>query len=138
MKRPLAYITASWGVDPTEITENAAKYSASAFTALITITHVMSAAQKYFFWYFCQRSAIVSFPIMKSIVFITPADICTVVYQKYLNIGLYEIGIALAMGLFMVLGTMAGKKIIEKMVKEKFTTFVTILLGAIGILTMIN
>ena len=27
MKRPLAYITACWGVDPTENTEIAAKYS---------------------------------------------------------------------------------------------------------------
>lgn len=27
MKRPLAYITASWGIDPTENTEIAAKYS---------------------------------------------------------------------------------------------------------------
>jgi hypothetical protein len=33
MKRPLAYITASWGVDPTENTEIAAKYSRNVFDA---------------------------------------------------------------------------------------------------------
>ena len=33
MKRPLAYITASWGVDPTENTEFAAKYSRKVFDA---------------------------------------------------------------------------------------------------------
>ena len=33
MKRPLAYITASWGVDPTENTEIAAKYSRKVFDA---------------------------------------------------------------------------------------------------------
>lgn len=33
MKRPLAYITASWGVDPTENTEIAAKYSRKVYDA---------------------------------------------------------------------------------------------------------
>ena len=33
MKRPLAYITASWGIDPTENTEIAAKYSRKVFDA---------------------------------------------------------------------------------------------------------
>jgi len=33
MKRPLAYITASWGSDPTENTEIAAKYSRKVFDA---------------------------------------------------------------------------------------------------------
>ena len=33
MKRPLAYITASWGFDPTENTEIAAKYSRKVYDA---------------------------------------------------------------------------------------------------------
>ncbi len=33
MKRPLAYITASWGSDPTENAEFAAKFSRKVFEA---------------------------------------------------------------------------------------------------------
>lgn len=62
----------------------------------------------------------------------------TIIYQKYLDIGLAEVIIALMMGVFMVLGTKAGKKVIEKMDKAKFTSFVTILLGIIGITMMIT
>lgn len=39
MKRPLAYITASWGVDPTENTEIAAKYS-KKYLMLATVRYV--------------------------------------------------------------------------------------------------
>lgn len=62
----------------------------------------------------------------------------TIVYQKYLDIGLTEMIIAMLMGVFMILGTIAGKKLIEKMDKDKFTTFVTILLAVIGIIMMIT
>lgn len=62
----------------------------------------------------------------------------TIIYQKYVNIGITEVGLALGMGVFMVLGTMAGKKIIEKMDREKFTVFVTVLLGVIGIIMIIT
>lgn len=62
----------------------------------------------------------------------------TAIYQKYIDIGLLEIGVAGAMGIFMVLGTFSGKYIIEKMDKEKFTTFVTVLLAAIGAIMIIT
>lgn len=60
----------------------------------------------------------------------------TVVYQRYLNISLSDVVIAAVMGIFMILGTLTGKKIIENMEREKFTAYVTILLGLLGI-TMI-
>jgi len=56
----------------------------------------------------------------------------TIIYQKYVGIGIAEVGLSMAMGLFMLLGTMAGKRVIEKMDKEKFAVFVTVLLGVIG------
>ncbi|MBU4438549.1 MAG: sulfite exporter TauE/SafE family protein [Firmicutes bacterium] len=62
----------------------------------------------------------------------------TIIYQKYLAIGFTEIIISLLMGVFMILGTKAGKKLIEKMDKDKFTTFVTLLLGIIGIMMVIT
>jgi len=61
----------------------------------------------------------------------------TIIYQKYLAIGFTEIIISLLMGVFMILGTKAGKNLIEKMDKDKFTTFVSLLLGIIGIIMMI-
>jgi uncharacterized membrane protein YfcA/uncharacterized membrane protein YkvA (DUF1232 family) len=62
----------------------------------------------------------------------------TIIYQKYVDIGLTEVGVALGMGVFMVLVTMAGKKVIEKMDREKVTAFVTVLLGVIGIIMIIT
>lgn len=56
----------------------------------------------------------------------------TVVYQKYLDIGLYAIGISLFMGFAMILGTWVGKRIIDKISKEKFVKFVGILMTVIG------
>ena len=56
----------------------------------------------------------------------------TIIYQKYLGIGFYELGIGLFMGFAMILGTWAGKKIIDKMQKEKFIKFVGILMTIIG------
>ncbi|QCX34278.1 sulfite exporter TauE/SafE family protein [Caloramator sp. E03] len=61
----------------------------------------------------------------------------TVIYQRYLGIGLYALGIGLFMGIAMITGTWAGKKVIEKMPKEKFVKFVGILLTLIGLQMMI-
>lgn len=62
----------------------------------------------------------------------------TVIYQKYIDIGLLEIGMAGAIGVFMVLGTFCGKRMIEKMEKERFTTLVTVLLAVLGIIMLIK
>lgn len=61
----------------------------------------------------------------------------TVVYQKYLGVGLYALGIGLFMGVAMIAGTWAGKKVIDKMSKEKFVKFVGILLLVIGLQMLI-
>ena len=57
----------------------------------------------------------------------------TIVYQKYLGMGLKELGIGLFMGFAMILGTWFGKRTIEKLPKETFIRFVGILLILIGI-----
>lgn len=57
----------------------------------------------------------------------------TIVYQKYLGIGLKAIEIGLFMGVAMILGTWAGKKIIDKMPKDIFIKFVGILLVLVGL-----
>lgn len=62
----------------------------------------------------------------------------TIIYQKYLSIGFYTIGIGLFMGFAMILGTLAGKKIIDKMPKEKFIKFVGILMTVIGLQMLIS
>jgi Predicted permeases len=62
----------------------------------------------------------------------------TIIYQKYLSIGFYTIGIGLFMGFAMILGTLAGKKIIDKMPKEKFVKFVGILMTVIGLQMLIS
>ncbi|KXG74677.1 TSUP family transporter [Thermotalea metallivorans] len=61
----------------------------------------------------------------------------TIVYQKYLGIGLYALGIGLFMGVAMIAGTWTGKKVIEKMPKEKFVKFVGVLLAVIGLQMLI-
>ncbi len=61
----------------------------------------------------------------------------TVIYQRYLGIELYVLGIGLFMGIAMIAGTWAGKKVIDKMPKEKFVKFVGILLTLIGLQMMI-
>lgn len=60
-----------------------------------------------------------------------------IVYQKYLGIGIKELGIGLFMGAAMIIGTWAGKMIIEKMPKEKFIDFVGILLCLVGLQMLI-
>ncbi|AWK53141.1 sulfite exporter TauE/SafE family protein [Clostridium beijerinckii] len=62
----------------------------------------------------------------------------TIIYQKYLGIGFYTIGIGLFMGFAMILGTWAGKKIIDKMQKERFIKFVGILMTVIGLQMLIS
>lgn len=61
----------------------------------------------------------------------------TIVYQKYLGIGLYALGIGLFMGVAMIAGTWAGKKAIDRMPKEKFVKFVGVLLAVIGLQMLI-
>ena len=61
----------------------------------------------------------------------------TIVYQKYLGIGLYALGIGLFMGVAMIVGTWAGKKAIDRMPKEKFVKFVGVLLAVIGLQMLI-
>lgn len=61
----------------------------------------------------------------------------TVVYQRYLGLSMEAIAIGLFMGFAMVLGTIAGKKLIEKMPKEKFVKFVGILMALVGLEMMI-
>lgn len=61
----------------------------------------------------------------------------TVVYQKYLDIGLQALYIGLFMGSAMIAGTWLGKKVTDKMPKEKFIKFVGTLLTIIGLQMLI-
>lgn len=61
----------------------------------------------------------------------------TIIYQRYLGIGLYPIGIGLFMGAAMILGTWVGKKIIDRMDRERFIKYVGILMIIIGFQMMI-
>lgn len=61
----------------------------------------------------------------------------TVVYQKYLGMGLYSLSVGLFMGVAMIAGTWAGKKVIDKMSKDKFIKFVGLLLTVIGLQMLI-
>lgn len=61
----------------------------------------------------------------------------SIVYQKYLDIGLNAVWIGLFMGGAMIGGTWVGKRIIEKLPKETFRKFVGILLAAVGLEMMI-
>lgn len=57
----------------------------------------------------------------------------TIVYQKYIGIGMKEVALGLFMGVGMIIGTWAGKKFIENMPKEKFIKFVGVLLCLVGL-----
>lgn len=57
----------------------------------------------------------------------------TIVYQKYLDIGLPALSIGLLMGFYMVLGTWIGMRILEKIPRDKFNKFVGALLRIIGL-----
>lgn len=61
----------------------------------------------------------------------------TIVYQKYLGIGMHAIEIGMFMGGATIVGTWTGKKVIDRMSKEKFTKFVGILLTIIGLQMLI-
>ncbi|XER05035.1 hypothetical protein SRRS_05150 [Sporomusa rhizae] len=57
----------------------------------------------------------------------------SIVYQKYLGIGLEAVKLGLFIGIAMIAGTWAGKKVIEKLPKETFVKFVTLLLLVMGL-----
>lgn len=56
-----------------------------------------------------------------------------IVYQKYALIGFKELGYGLICGLAMILGSYSGKKIVEKMSKEKFLLLVDVLVVLSGL-----
>jgi len=56
----------------------------------------------------------------------------TIVYQRYLGIGLPALSIGLLMGFSMVLGTWTGMRIVEKIPRDKFNKLVGGLLCIIG------
>jgi uncharacterized membrane protein YfcA len=60
-----------------------------------------------------------------------------VVYQKYLDIGVKGLALGLFTGAAMILGTWAGKKIIENMPKDLFVKMVSVLLVLIGLQMLI-
>lgn len=57
----------------------------------------------------------------------------TVIYQKYLAVGLEAIELGLFVGVAMVAGTWTGKRAIEKMPKDTFVKLVTVLLIGMGL-----
>ncbi len=52
----------------------------------------------------------------------------TIVYQKYALVGIQELGYGMLLGIGMILGSWTGKKIIEKLSREKFILLVEVLL----------
>lgn len=79
----------------------------------------------------------VSYIASEAVTAITMHITKTIIYQKYLDIGLNAIVIGLFMGFAMIIGTWVGKKIIDRMPKEKFTKFVGILMAIIGLQMLI-
>lgn len=61
----------------------------------------------------------------------------TIVYQKYALIGWKELGYGMLLGVGMVLGSWTGKRIIEKLSREKFILLVEVLLIVSAIQLMI-
>ena len=61
----------------------------------------------------------------------------TIVYEKYMGVGLYTLSIGLFMGIAMIPGTWAGRKIIGKMSKENFVNFVGVLITVTGLQMLI-
>ena len=61
-----------------------------------------------------------------------------VVYQRYSLIGPTELAQGLILGLAMVAGSWTGKRIIERLPKEKFILFVEVLLVLIGLQLLIS
>lgn len=62
----------------------------------------------------------------------------TIVYNKYSLIGKNELYYGLFIGIAMILGSWAGKKIIEKLSKERFTLLVELLLILSGVQMIIT
>jgi uncharacterized membrane protein YfcA len=60
----------------------------------------------------------------------------TIIYQKYSLIGLNELAYGLVCGTAMILGSYTGKKMIERLSKEKFIVLVEILLVLSGLQMM--
>ncbi len=75
----------------------------------------------------------ISYVASEAVTAVSMHIIKTVIYQKYLGIGLKELGTGLFMGVAMIAGTWVGKKIIERMLQEKFSIFVGILLLITGL-----
>ncbi|MDT8900341.1 TSUP family transporter [Anaeroselena agilis] len=75
----------------------------------------------------------VSYISSEAVTAVTMHIVKTIVYQKYLDIGLEALELGLFIGVAMVAGTWAGKKVIEKLPKEIFVKGVTILLLIIGL-----
>jgi hypothetical protein len=61
----------------------------------------------------------------------------TLIYQRYLGIGLQTLLTGLFIGISMILGTWIGMKFIRKIPKEKFNKFVGLLLCIIGLQMML-
>lgn len=61
----------------------------------------------------------------------------TIVYQRYLDIGLTAVWLGLFLGAAMIGGTWVGKKIIEKLPKETFRKVAGILLAVVGLVMMV-
>jgi len=61
----------------------------------------------------------------------------SIVYQKFLDIGINAVWIGLVMGGAMIGGTWTGKKIIERLPRETFRKVVGILLTAVGLEMMV-
>ncbi|MCK9461030.1 MAG: sulfite exporter TauE/SafE family protein [Proteobacteria bacterium] len=61
-----------------------------------------------------------------------------VVYQRYSLIGSVELAQGVILGLAMVAGSWTGKRIIEKLPKEKFVVFVEILLVVTGLQLLLS
>ena len=60
----------------------------------------------------------------------------SVVYQRYALIGLPELGYGLLLGIGMIAGSWTGKKIIERLSREKFVALVEILLVVSALLLL--
>lgn len=61
----------------------------------------------------------------------------TIVYQKYLGIGVNTLSIGLFMGFAMIPGTWTGRKIISRIPKENFANIVVVLIAVIGVQMLI-
>jgi uncharacterized membrane protein YfcA len=61
----------------------------------------------------------------------------TVVYQQYLGINMETVKSSIFIGVAMILGTWVSKKIIERIPRDTFVNFVSLLLLGMGIILVI-